>query len=244
MEFGSGPLFESIVKTLFVTIVASVVQQASAQTIEQPVINVGDTWVYRDTIAKKPNPMTDMKSGKLVVTRVDNGKIETTVMSTTQEAPQTPQHRNADWSVSRTVNGKTEFSFYPLSFPLWIGKSWSDSKISVQREVTKETTYHQTITSKVISQEEIEVPAGKFLALKIEETKTVDVTEKIRPIDPASFEENNASSKEVTYPTKVLAIQTLWYVPEVKRWVKLYREEFFARQRQYLTVLESFSSAP
>ena len=72
-----------------------------------------------------------------------------------------------DWARIRDVNGKETVVNKPLSFPLSIGKTW---EIQYTEQHPNKAHKYEQMNDKytVVGYESIDVPAGKFKALKIE----------------------------------------------------------------------------
>ena len=123
-----------------------------------------------------------------------------------------------DWS--RKAKGETVER--PLAFPLWPGKSWDvahwqpdPENMGYEREGV-----HQHYS--VAGWEDISVPAGKFHAVKIEVSGQWTATPPsgsvgLGPRDGLPLPKN---LWQAPTPLHGQVLRTLWYVPEVKRWVR------------------------
>jgi hypothetical protein len=102
----------------------------------------------------------------------------------------------------------------------------------------------------VVGYESVEVPAGKFNALKIEAegrwTAELEPTQTV-----VQGAESNSAGTSITSQTQKTADKTVsgrtykafWYVPEVRRWVKSVEEYYGSggvRNERYTGELESF----
>ena len=233
--------------------VCGTVTTALAQTIESPAIKPGDTWVYRSTIEKGTAGSTQRRND-IVVTRVTSSSIYFTAKE--PGSNQVPREfiSPIDWSRARSVNGQETVVNKPLSFPLSVGQTW---QLSYSEDHPANNKLHKSeqFDSKyvVVGFEPIEVPAGKFNALKIEaEGKWT------AQLEPTSVVAQGAqvSANDTTMVTHAKKIQAgtitgrfykaFWYVPEVKRWVKS-TEEFFStaglRTQSFVDELESYQVA-
>jgi hypothetical protein len=162
---------------------------------DAPIIDVGDSWTFRNTIKKKEWGMAvvgienfkklDIKGQqqtKIYIIESDNSKYKKGY-----------DVRNLECIVDIDSNGKkippTEDWSASFDFPLYVGKKWS--KMMGGFGGSKLYTYN------VVSFENITVPAGTFQSFKIE------------------FVDENL----VTTAKQRIS---LWYSPEVKWFVKFY----------------------
>lgn len=219
-----------------------------AQAIDKPAVKAGDTWTYLDTNETNQNGWKQTRN-ELVVDRVTSSLIYYTVKPA--GSPQAPRDffMQPDWSRLRNINGKDTVVFQPLDFPLAPGKTWSTKYKDPQpgknfRWEEWETKYT------VIGYETIEVPAGKFNAIKIEaEGHWTGEIEPSRTVSQAT----QANGQGVTMVTQVQnsstiiaggrLSNTMWYAPEVKRWVKAVEEIYSSRGERtsrHIGELQSF----
>lgn len=157
-----------------------------------PQVRVGDRWTYR---------LTDQASVKiydLKVTFVGQDAIQavSTIRGTDQEIDTT---WTAEWNA---VNDRLTGSFFPesglLRFPLKPGRRYT-SEYEVARPRTRDSfRAKNTLEVSVVGWQEVTVPAGTFRALKIDA--------------PGTYERLDVRRRG---PLHV----TLWYAPEVRRWV-------------------------
>jgi hypothetical protein len=223
---------------------------AAAQAIESPSIKPGDSWIYRVTREKGTAGSTQRRN-EITVVRTTSSSIYATV----KEAGSTQVPREfvspADWSRARNVNGQETVVNKPLSFPLSIGQSWTveyseDHPNAVHKSESAKST------NKVVGFEDVEVPAGKFHAVKVEVEGRW--TAQMEPrVATAVGADNSADGARVTAVTKKIADTTatgrfykaFWYVPEVKRWVKSVEEYYSAggvRSESVTEELESYKA--
>jgi hypothetical protein len=167
---------------------------AAAQ-VPRPDVKVGDSWTYRrmDYDANQPRGIYTMR-----VVFAERGVIQAVSLYGRKEGEVDTTY-TADWNAVSTV-GRV---FYPhtgwLRFPLQIGDAYKASFESITPKKGGNARHEREV--KVVGWEEVVVPAGKFRALKI-------VSEgHFQRIDNTFI---SGSSRNV-----------IWYVPEVKRWVKI-----------------------
>jgi hypothetical protein len=155
-----------------------------------------------------------------------------------------------DWSLVRNINGKEIVVNRPLAFPLTVGKTWELGYEEQQPNPQfKSRTWSRKY--KVIGYETVEVPAGKFKALKVEsEGQWVAELAPVQSVVQSGQAGVNGASlvsqvRNVPAGTKVtgLSYAVLWYAPETKRWVKSVEDDYNsggARDMRHTTELESF----
>jgi hypothetical protein len=204
---------------------------AAAQAIDRPDIRAGDTWIYRTTEEKGPSGWNQTHD-ELAVTRVTASAIYFTVKpSGSTQAPK-EIFMGKDWSRIRDINGKETVVAQPMQFPLSPGKAWTvkfteDNPSKTFRTETWDNNYS------VVGYEDIEVPGGKYRALKIEaEGRWSGV---LAPgetvVQGAETHESGTTLSTQLQKTTAREVsgrlyKAFWYVPEVKRWVKSVEEDY------------------
>jgi hypothetical protein len=167
--------------------------------VERPKLNKGDRWEYarRDKIISYE--LVEKKNGELVFhLQWDEWK---------SEGKKETEIRTPDLNVMKIIdiyNEIEEISPYrgTLSFPLWVGKKWSYS-FSTTKRVKRGVpgTVTEDADVKVVSYEQVKVPAGTFWAFKIEEKR---------------------QTRGAKGPRGRLGYYiTIWYSPEIKFTVKV-----------------------
>jgi len=229
-------------------LVATFTSAATAQSIESPSIKAGDTWTYRTTVEKGSSGWTQTHDEITVLRATSTAVYYSTKQSGSTQAPQ-DSISGLDWSRMRSVDGKETVVNKPLSFPLSPGKSWSIQY--TDQHPNKAHKYEQWDHDyKVVGFETVEVPAGTFSAIKIEEEgKWIAELEPARTVVQTA----QATSTDTSVATQVhktdgetargRTYKAFWYVPEVKRWVKSVEEYYGAngqRNERYTGELESF----
>jgi hypothetical protein len=154
-----------------------------------------------------------------------------------------------DWSRIKNVDGKETVVNQPMAFPLRAGKTWdiTYTEHNPDRVHTRETWSSHF---KVVGYENVEVPAGKFNAIKIEAEG--DWSAEFAPTNRVLQAANSMASGT----TVVSSVQrtglveasghlykAFWYVPETGRWVKSVEEYYSSggvRNEQYTSELESY----
>ena len=166
--------------------------------IPRPEIRVGDSWTYRSSNLLGPG--TDDH-----VTRVSfaTDKVILAVSTRKSDGKEFDSSWTSEWNA---VSSYTGVLYRPptgiLRFPLRVGAKYS-IKFDALRPRVSTVMVHATGSATVVGWETVEVPAGKFRAIKVE------VEALYQPSD---------GSRDI------LRKITLWYEPAVRRWVKLYVE--------------------
>ncbi|RKP59295.1 hypothetical protein [Pararobbsia silviterrae] len=219
-----------------------------AESAPAPTLATGDTWTYVDTVETGPNGWRQTHD-EIVVTHITSDRIyyEAKQAGTTQASRE--MIAGIDWSRSRNVNGTETLVNQPLSFPLTTGKSWN-VKYTEAHPNPKHDSESLDERFKVVGIENIEVPAGKFDAIKVEAEG--DWTAQTAPVRSATggtvVTETGAAA--VAQTRKVPSVTTtgrlykaFWYVPEIGRWVKSVEEYYSSngvRNERVTSELESF----
>ena len=168
---------------------------AAAQDAVKPAVKVDDRWVYRrtDPRAKPPTIVYELRVS-FVDARTIHTVIERQGGQRDSDATWTPEWNNVvsgDGTVFAQGKGLLQF---PLSAGREYPAAWEN-----QRPRTGAFHVKHERKVKVVGWEEVEVPAGKFRALKLQA---------------------EGSYRRLDKPNSGWARNTYWYVPEVKRWVK------------------------
>lgn len=219
-----------------------------AQSLDLPGVKAGDTWTYRSTVEKGSTGWSQTHD-EVSVSRVTASTIYFSQKQIGSTQPTKEVFAGADWGRVRDVNGKETLVNKPFSFPLSIGKTW---EVQFTEQHPNRVHKFEQLNSKftVVGYENVEVPAGKFNALKIEaEGRWVAEMEPAQTVvQGAQMTQNGTSTvTEIKKTTSDLASGRLykayWYVPEVKRWVKYVEENYGnggARNERFTGELESF----
>ena len=168
---------------------------AQPETVAAPEVKVGDRWIYKrtDRRMKPPTSLYEMR-----VTFVDSRAIHT-VLARQGDAAESDAVFTPDWSgVVAVDEGVMEVEKAILQFPLSRGRAYQ-AAWDIRRPRMGEFHVRHERAVKVVGWEEIEVPAGKFRALKVQAEGTF---------------------QRLDRPVSAWAKNTIWYAPQVKRWVK------------------------
>ena len=236
---------KKLMAILFSSVVATT---AAAQAADAPAVRSGDTWTYRDTIEKPPNGWVETFD-EITATRATSSSIYYSVKQRGSSQPPREVIAGSDWSRSRSINGVPTVINKPLSFPLKENASWHTA-YTEQHPNKLHSVESWDNSFKVLGYESVEVPAGRFNAIKIESEGTWTAQ-----ADPAAtvtmssrVSQNGATSvadiqKASTDPVGGRTYKVFWYVPEVKRWVKSVEEYYSSnnvRNEKYSSELQSY----
>jgi hypothetical protein len=224
---------------------------SAAQSIELPSIKAGDTWTYRITTEKGANGWAQSNE-EVTVSHATASTIYYTEKQADSTQPAKERVSGVDWSRMRDVNGKETIVNKPFSFPLMVGKTW-EIQYTEQHPNSGHRSERWDHKFTVTGFETIEVAAGKFNALKVEEeghwsaetepNNTIVQGVRTQQGDTTMVTKaKKTGSAEITGRT----YKAFWYVPEVKRWVKSV-EEYYGndgtRNERYTGELLSFKLA-
>ena len=224
---------------------------AIAQSAPAPAVKSGDTWTYVSSIEIAPSGWRQTHD-EVTVMRATPSHIyyESKPVGSTQ-APK-ELIAGADWSRERSVNGTEVVVNRPFAFPLSPGKTWSVDYTELH---PNKMFASQKWNSQywVVGTETVEVPAGKFQAIKIEaEGDWIAQAEPTHTITQA-VQVQQGNTATMTHAQNVGPVQStgrtykaFWYVPEIGRWVKSVEEYYGSngvRNERYTTELESFKKS-
>jgi hypothetical protein len=225
---------------------------AVAQNISQPVLQPQDTWTYRRTSETRPEVWRQVH---FVGTVLRNSGNTVLLQNKEVDSPNPPREIliDSDWSNFRSLNGKETVVHRPFAFPMSVGKTWdlefTDDHPGNKghKSETRRLKYH------VVGWEEVEVPAGKFKALKIEAdgawTGEIAPRTAASVVTQAGAQGTTAAAQTVNITAETVTgrlYQAYWYAPEVKREVKSVEENYDTsgvRSARFTNELESYKVA-
>jgi hypothetical protein len=163
--------------------------------VARPEVKVDDRWVYRHTDKRRKPPSAIYE---LRVSFVDSRAIHAVVEQQGRRR-ETDATWTPEWNaVVAPDEGVVEVEKGMFQFPLAPGQQYSAAwEMRRPRAGAFHVRHERKVT--VVGWEDIEVPAGKFRALKLQ------ADGHFRRFDRLASDE---------------ARNTYWYVPQVKRWVK------------------------
>ena len=180
---------ERILFLLLVLPILSLAQPVETGEVKEPYIEVGDSWTYRghpDGEYELKITFTDDKTVLAVQVHKNGKEVDSTW--------------TRGWNPISSQSGRLFKPYFNIfQFPLKVGDKHKIPNLEVSRKDLKITENWYNFSSTVIGWESVDVPAGRFLTLKIEVIGTIQ-------------------SSQGSRPAEVI----LWYSPRVKRYVKLY----------------------
>ena len=212
-----------------------VVCGALAQEAAQPKVREGDKWVY---IVKTEGPTVPSATRKweATVVRASTGSMVIASKPTDSNLPAREAMLAPDWTRSASVNGKLITTIKDFDFPLQIGKKWEvafeNERPNDRVKLTKNMKRYT-----VVAWEEVKVPAGTFKALKIEADgewfndfeASPTVSSTVSQSGPSGSATGSVNRNPMQRgPATGKLYKAVWYVPEIKREVKMIDESFGA----------------
>ena len=180
-------------------VVAGAASVCSAQigNIPRPAVKVGDTWTYNRTT----NSPVGGGFRQARAVQVNDKAIQLVITDATGK--ESDETYTPDWNVVANAFG----IFYPniglFQFPLQVGASYPFEFELVPALATSVRTRH-VHRVKVMGWEDVQVPAGKYRAVKLEA---------------------RGSWRRIDISAEGTAHFVMWYVPELRRWAKFSYEE-------------------
>jgi len=195
---------------LFCFLTACATPPGSDELLARPEVKAGDHWSYRaiNHLGSAPGESYEVRA------TFADGKVIVGVAVWEGGTPDGDVTWTSDWNaVVSVTEGMGMFDrigvFDPhyglFKFPLRVGASWS-SVYEVQLPRRNDLRVRHERTVRVMGYEDVSVPAGRFRALKL--------------VAEGTYRRLDFTRASGTTRTAV------WYVPAVKRWVKLTHEEF------------------
>ena len=225
---------------------------AHAQTAAQPALQAQDTWTFRRTTETQQEPWRQVH----FVGTVLRYSASTMLMQNKEvDSPSPPREIliDSDWSAFRSLGGKETVVHRPFTFPMSVGKTWDLEFTDDHPNNKNHKSETRKLKYRVVGWEDVEVPAGKFKALKIEADGSW--SGEIAPRTTASIA-NQASAQGTTAVAQTVNVkaetvtgrlyQAYWYAPNVKREVKSVEENYDTnglRSARWTNELESYKVA-
>ncbi|MBV8125804.1 MAG: hypothetical protein JOY60_09695 [Burkholderiaceae bacterium] len=221
---------------------------AANEAVDRPQLQVGDTWTYRQTADTKAG----FKEERLTYT-LTRVTAKTLYMDQHQDGSNQPPRSvvyASDWSRMRSVNGVETVVSEPLNFPLSPNKTWQ-LHFREERPNPQRAWEDWTNDFVVVGHETVKVGAGEFDAIKIEaegkwRSEVVASSQVSSAAQGASGNATISSTVASTAPYQIEGriYKAFWYVPAVKRWVKVVEETYSTtgvRYERSVHELESFN---
>jgi hypothetical protein len=223
-----------------------------AQTVGPPALQPQDTWTFRRTSETRPDIWRQIHFEGTVLR---SSAATTLVQNKEVDSPNPPREVliGSDWSSFRSLSGKETVVHRPFTFPMSVGKSWDLEFTDDHPNNKNHKSETRKLKYRVVGWEEVEVPAGKFKALKIEADGSW--SGEVAPKTTASTA-RQAGAQGTTAITQTVNVteetvtgrlyQAYWYSPDVKREVKSVEENYDTngvRSARFTNELESYKVA-
>jgi len=204
---------------------------AYAESVDAPSLKAGDSWVYAETVETGPQGFSS-KNTLMTVERVDSHNVLISAKQDGSNQPPVESMVGLDWSRSRDINGKQQVINRPLDFPLSEGKTWTVEYTERNpNRLHSSETFHSDYV--VTGWEDVQVPAGKFRALKIESEgqwsamlAPVAVGGAQAVATPGQVTTVSNAQRVAPRPVSGRLYKAFWYVPAEKRFVKSVEEYY------------------
>lgn len=220
-----------MLKKLSAAVLGLMCCSAYAQSVDAPPLTAGDSWVYAETVETGPQGFSS-KNTLITVERVDSHNV---LISTKQDGSNQPPVESMvglDWSRSRDINGKQQVINRPFEFPLSQGKKWTVEYTELNpNRLRSSETFHSDFV--VTGWEYVQVPAGKFMALKVESEGQWSAV--LAPVAVGGVQAvatpgrvTTVSNAQRIAPRTISGrlYKSFWYVPSEKRFVKAVEEYY------------------
>jgi hypothetical protein len=221
---------------------------AHAASVDTPALKAGDTWAYTQTIETGTQGWV-RKDEQISVERVTSDSVMIALKLSGSDQPPVEELRGLDWSRSTDINGKQQVVSQPMAFPLSEGKKWD---MSYTQEHPDALHTSQTVHCKYVATgwEDIQVPAGKYKALKIEGDGEWSAV--LAPHAGVSAQGLAVPGGTATFTqSQRVAPRTIsgrfywayWYVPALKRYVKSVEETYSTTGVRSKRITEELTSS-
>jgi hypothetical protein len=239
-------------KTTWIAAAVLCANTALAQTVAPPVLQPQDTWKYRRTTETRPDIWRQVHFEGTVLR---NSASTMLIQNKEVDSPNPPREIliGSDWSSFRSLGGKETVVHRPFTFPMSVGKTWDLEFTDDHPGNKSHKSETRRLKYRVVGWEDVEVPAGKFKALKIEAEGSWFGEIAPQTTASAASQAGALGTTAVVQTVNVKAetvtgrlYQAYWYAPEVKREVKSVEENYDTngvRTARFTNDLESYKVA-
>ena len=140
---------------------------ARADSVPPPTPQPTDTWTFRRTTETLPAVWRQIHFQGTVLR---NSGTTMVIRNNEVDSPNPPREIliNSDWSSFRSLGGRETVVHHPFEFPLSVGKTWELAYTDDHPANKNHKSETRHLKYRVVGWEDVDVPAGKFKALKIE----------------------------------------------------------------------------
>ncbi|MGI8840525.1 MAG: hypothetical protein ACR2F8_07080 [Caulobacteraceae bacterium] len=223
---------------------------ASGPAVDAPALASGDDWVYKDTTERGTNWAE--KTMQLDLERVNPDSLLVSTRESGSTLPPKESLSGRDWSRFRSVNGVETVVNRPLEFPLTPGKHWDVDYTELNPNAGHKSEHFHT-DYLVTGWEDVDTPAGRFRALKIEGDGRWSAILAPGAVAGALARVGGGGATTLTQSQAITArpisgrtYKLIYYAPQVKRWVKAVEEYYDVngvRSERYTDTLQSYKVA-
>jgi hypothetical protein len=239
-------------KTTWIAATSLLANITVAQTVGQPALQPQDTWRYLRTTETRPEIWRQVHFEGTVLRSSASTML---IQNREVDSPNPPREIliGQDWSNFRSLGGKETVVHRPFTFPLSVGKSWDLEFTDDHPNNKSHSSETRRLKYRVVGWEDVEVPAGKFKALKIEAdgSWSGEIAPKTTAIAATQAAAQGTTAVAQTVKIRAETVtgrlyQAYWYAPEVKREVKSVEENYDTsgvRSARFTNELESYKVA-
>jgi hypothetical protein len=217
-------MYRMTLAAISLLLITRVEAQDLKQDLNLPKFAPEDSWVYHETIQKGDN--TQERDTEASVIRADNQDLLVGIKAVGSTRSPVEVMFKPDWAKFRSVNGVETIVSRPLAFPLALGKSWNVNYAEINPN-PQHAREEIDIAYKVVGWEDVKTPAGAFKALRIE-GKGNWVADLVAHVQTNALVARQGAAVAQSTQNVVQGARratgriyrVVWYVPEVKRWVK------------------------
>jgi hypothetical protein len=207
------------------------IANAGPGVLTAPSFKVDDSWVFDET-QQRGTTGFGRQQIDIAIERTDGNTMLVGLKRDGAPGAYEDHVVGTDWSQRRVVDGQEVPTTRPFAFPMKIGQSWTVDFADPTRRGLQ-TSLHVHRTYKVTGWEDVTVPAGTFHAIKVEasgSSEGVVVTPAAAvggvaasPLGGSTFTHSQPGG---TASRTVRDVEQIYYVPEVKNYVKSVEEQY------------------
>lgn len=215
--------------------------------VDAPAVHADDSWRYKNTVELQGRFSETHDESSVVRTEGDALLLRTRQVDSTLQPVEVLV--GSDWARFRSVDGREQVINRPFAFPLTTGKTWRVD-YAEGNPTRQHASEHVTITYRVVGPERVTVAAGAFDAVKVEAIGTWAAAiapalngEITTRADAQGAAVTNRIDRQLPGLTTGRLYKAFWYVPAVRRAVKVVEEYYSAtgvRSESRVAELESF----
>ncbi|WP_420383266.1 hypothetical protein [Novosphingobium sp.] len=203
----------------------------AGNTVQSPVLKVGDSWVFNDVTEKGPTGYNERRTN-IVVQRLGDDTMNIGIKRDGAPGAFEDQLIGLDWSHRRFVDGKQTVTTRPFEFPLSVGHQWTVDFVDSTRR-GNQISVHVRQTYKVVGWEDITVAGGHFHTVKVVSDGVNDGTVEVAATAGTSVAASSSGTAAISHGQrggigKLVRVThgEFYYAPEIKSAVKSLEEQY------------------